>query len=520
MDKMFYNVNQEAIKALKLRQQKNQSTLPSKAPFKTGTGKKITQKKKSDINNEAHRSPVKGTKSPARSRGASKSPPRQLQGSPAERFKVTSEYERCEMHPGEELQFYSFVDNKALCSTCLLKGPYAGTETLNLRKASEILKHKITDLVIEMHGKIDLYDLYGKKLVNRKEELGNLTSGYKREVSATINQLIKKLQDKERELIEEVEAIEKEKIAELEAAGGKLEAHEKKVKSKKKELESCVKNLNDLDLCSYYSKQTKSIEECLLDDFNQELEEAKAKAEMNINLERKINTEDFKQYFRSINQRLESISVLETSSDFREQLSDRGGAGQENGYGSRQMSPLKQALNRSGSGGRFHNEEAINQARRKLIERYYPISLVGATSLYSPKRLHGSHSSASSKDFRLREKQANISDIFENGYHKIRDLKAKSPAYRHSPVMKLREEHHQSISGMSGLMNSISSNKRPLGALESRLMTPKTEANFSRSFGGGQRYSTKENNRSRNESPQKEFDMIRASIRDKIFSKY
>jgi len=508
MDNFFANVNQQALKALKLRQQNvNKSTLPSKAPF--STGKKVSSQK--SINKQTHKSPVKGTKSPTRA--ASKSPQQKLQASPAERFKVTSEFERCEDHPGEELQFYSFANNKALCSTCLLSGPYAGSETLNLKKASEILKNKITDLVIEMHGKIDLYDLYAKKLTNRKEELANVTNGYKKEITATISQLITKLQNKEKELIEQIEVIEKEKVAELDVAGGKLQAHEKKIKSKKKELESCVKNLNDLDLCSYYSKQTKSIEECLLDDFNQELEEAKAKAEININLERKVNTQDFKQYFRSINQRLETVTVLETS-DFRQQLSDRGHHQQDNEY--RQVSPLKQSLHKSEA---FRNDEAIAQARRKLIEKYYPISVVGATSIYSPKK-HGSPSS--SKDFRLKsDKPANIRDIFENGYSKIRDLKAKSPVYRHSPVRKFREEHHHhSLSGISGLMNSISSNKRPLGALESRLVTPKSEANFSRSFAGGQRYSTKENTRSGNESPQREFEMIRASIRDKIFSKY
>src|SRR5690348_1104171 len=99
MDNFFANVNQQAVKALKLRQQNiNKSTLPSKAPF--SMGKKVSSQK--TINKQTHKSPVKGTKSPARSRVASKSPQQKLQASPAERFKVTSEFERCEDHPGEE----------------------------------------------------------------------------------------------------------------------------------------------------------------------------------------------------------------------------------------------------------------------------------------------------------------------------------------------------------------------------------------------------------------------------------
>ena len=44
MDNFFANVNQQAVKALKLRQQNiNKSTLPSKAPF--SMGKKVSSQK-------------------------------------------------------------------------------------------------------------------------------------------------------------------------------------------------------------------------------------------------------------------------------------------------------------------------------------------------------------------------------------------------------------------------------------------------------------------------------------------
>lgn len=141
---------------------------------------------------------------------------------------------KCEDHPEEEVQFYSLLINKPLCTSCLITGDYKDSETVNIKKASEVLSHKMADWIIEIQGKLDIYDLFIKKLDNRKQELIGITEGYKREILSNVAQMIKKLQAKERELIGQVEKVSIEKTHDLNHSQQNVKLQATKASKKKK----------------------------------------------------------------------------------------------------------------------------------------------------------------------------------------------------------------------------------------------------------------------------------------------
>ena len=137
---------------------------------------------------------------------------------------------------------------------------------MSIKKASEALKHQVADLVIEMEGKLDIFELFVKKIANRRQELKDMSGGYKKEITSTIAQLVNKLHSREKELLSQIEEIEKNKSAELSLAESKLKSHRDTVEVKKKEIDSCLKSLSDLKFCNYYSKQTKILYDLLHDE--------------------------------------------------------------------------------------------------------------------------------------------------------------------------------------------------------------------------------------------------------------
>lgn len=479
----------------------NKSTLPSYNTFKRGTPSTSSRKTLPPKDGSKQK---KQTSSP--SQHTTRSVIRPLDHGPTTAVnKILEVPEKCEIHPTEDLQFFSFAFNQPLCSSCLLSGAHGESDTMSIKKASETLRHQVADLLIEMEGKLDIFELFVKKVQNRRQELKDIATGYKKEITSTVAQLVSKLHTKEKEMINQIEDIEKNKSAELNLAESKLKSHREEVDTKKKEIDTCLKSLTDLKFCNYFSKQNKILYNLLHDENQPRVRESAFLAEAQIDLAPAITLDSFKASIRSMTSELETFSTVREGEEpaiplnTQSMLISRG-------------SDMSQSFNRRME--KLGNLSPEN-TRETMLARYHLTNKVGGRkSLNSP-----SPTRRPERDFALGKttiksgfKDANVNDILRSGYQRLMEVNAKSPAYLTSSLMKRSPDGL----GLRDLMASTFSSQKGRSPLESQFLSPNADQSLTRTFLEAQANALKTAagfNSSRG-SPKKTSDLFRSSLRE------
>jgi len=165
----------------------------------------------------------------------------------------------CPEHPDEVIQYYSFTNEKALCSECLLSGQFNGCDVQSLKKAGDKIKVKLEELLQEVSEKTPAFEQIEAKLCTKKDELESFTVHYKNEVSQKLNQLRAIIDEKERSLLESIERIKDERQVEVDSHQLKIRNCFEDFTSVQGALQNKIAELKDLELCQYYLAKAKPI---------------------------------------------------------------------------------------------------------------------------------------------------------------------------------------------------------------------------------------------------------------------
>jgi len=227
-----------------------------------------------------------------------------------EELKGTDIVTKCMDHPSEELQFYSITSDKVLCSQCLSKGGFSGTEIVNIKKATNRVIRKIEDYFLEINNRIDSYSLLEKRLDSTKKDMSEIFLHFKGQIRAGFDDLRKKIQEKERSILEQVETMYREKVWELELAEETIKSRKEEISNLADVLDKAIGKLNDYTVCHYYAKKGHTIRSILGEDDAKKIQETKQLLEIRGSHEQ-VNLNAFTEGLQMVAMELSALKGLE-----------------------------------------------------------------------------------------------------------------------------------------------------------------------------------------------------------------
>ena len=210
----------------------------------------------------------------------------------------------CKDHPDEVLQYYSFTNEHALCSDCLLSGAYTGCEVLNLKKALGRIKSGCEGLLIDLETKTEQLTIWEERLGNKKHDFDRLLEDCKTVISDQMNRLRLAIDRKEKELIESVDSLLNQKGARSKYA--LAQNARKEIDEVRSALSTRISQLKDIDLSHFYAIKASIIRNVVDEEYNTAIKDLKQASESDI-LKEQVNLDENQQWISSA---LESINQL------------------------------------------------------------------------------------------------------------------------------------------------------------------------------------------------------------------
>jgi len=172
----------------------------------------------------------------------------------------------CIQHHDEELQFYCIDDNRLLCTECVVTGNHTGHEVLNFKKATGQIMQRLDDLLRDMENRIILCDTWNKKVESRKEDMGEIISDYKNKIILSMNELHRKIEAKQENLLQEADQLYTIKMQEIEAVLQAINNRQDEIITIKETIQEKIKELEEPSICQYYSTRVNMIKGFINDE--------------------------------------------------------------------------------------------------------------------------------------------------------------------------------------------------------------------------------------------------------------
>ena len=151
--------------------------------------------------------------------------------------------EACKEHPEVDVSYFCFDCNAPpICSECVIHGSHRGHNVSLLKKAYPQIVNAMEDLTEQVGKKIDNLDLQDKRFEARKRELVEQNHAAKQVMANAFEDLRKRIDQKERELMKQCDLKAQECIDELDGSTrlilGRIEHLAEAVETVKRSIES------------------------------------------------------------------------------------------------------------------------------------------------------------------------------------------------------------------------------------------------------------------------------------------
>jgi len=218
---------------------------------------------------------------------------------------------QCTVHPEEDLEFYSFTKGRALCAECLVSGQYVGHEVINIKRAGEKIRKQFKEIVQETKDKVETYQKWERKAEGRREQLLDVMKQYRQDIKKRFEELQRKIIEKENEIMEGIDQIKIEKEWEFEAFLEMVKRRQAEVFTLQETLKGNLEDLDDVTVCSYYTKKEPFIRGFLKDTGNLEQKKVDVILERDLTYGGQWNLDKFEESFGIINGEVENMKGLE-----------------------------------------------------------------------------------------------------------------------------------------------------------------------------------------------------------------
>ena len=125
----------------------------------------------------------------------------------------------CKEHPEEEVQYFCHDCNvPPFCPECVIHGIHRGCNVVLLKKAHPQIVKSMEELQISVSAKVDDLALQEQRLEARKRDISEQSQNAKMYMCNAFEELVRRIKQKERELMQQCDAGAMELIAELDGS--------------------------------------------------------------------------------------------------------------------------------------------------------------------------------------------------------------------------------------------------------------------------------------------------------------
>ena len=213
----------------------------------------------------------------------------------------------CPNHEQENLEFYSFTNDTLLCTNCLVMGKYAGHEVVNLKKANQKINSVLKDLLNGIKNRTENYNQWHQSISAKKEEFNSLIPSLQQKIKEGINSLRQVLDTKEKELIENINKMRVVEESQFESLDDQIKTVKEDVLLIGQLLKDNLQNLDELNLCFYYSQNHHHIVEFLRAEENFRIENINT-IQQNIQLNQKFELSKFDESIKALKEHIQRLS--------------------------------------------------------------------------------------------------------------------------------------------------------------------------------------------------------------------
>jgi len=161
--------------------------------------------------------------------------------------------------PNEDYQFFSFTHDRLLASDDLVSGAYIGCDILNIKKASERIREKISNNISKAKARLENITSLMEKLKTHQDLIASVANDYKAQIKSSFGELRRLIDEKEKEILSEADLLVCKKRSELDNSNKELSNSKQEVDSIIKALTNHIQKLDDYALCKYFSYRSKHI---------------------------------------------------------------------------------------------------------------------------------------------------------------------------------------------------------------------------------------------------------------------
>ena len=174
-------------------------------------------------------------------------------------FRNSENLSVCLNHPGEDLQFYCFNDNRILCGECLTSKVCAGHNVANCKRASARIKRKADELLFEIENRVNEYSLWEKRIESKQEDLSEVVLNYKEQVVNYLDEIRRKIDAKQEDVLKKIEDVNLKKLDEFEATLKDIKIRKQVISDQRDEIENDINRLDEVSICQYYFKKAEEV---------------------------------------------------------------------------------------------------------------------------------------------------------------------------------------------------------------------------------------------------------------------
>lgn len=141
---------------------------------------------------------------------------------PAEKITVRSEYVKdgayCDSHPDEEVTYFCFdCLIPPVCSECVIHGVHKDHEVMHVKKGYLVVKEKLEEVIQGLATSVESLQNDRKMLENKKELVIDQANATKAQLKTLIDDLISRIDKKEKELMHHIDLSTEKTLKELES---------------------------------------------------------------------------------------------------------------------------------------------------------------------------------------------------------------------------------------------------------------------------------------------------------------
>jgi hypothetical protein len=168
--------------------------------------------------------------------------------------------EVCREHPDEEVSYYCLeCESECICSECVVHGVHKNHEVMNIKKAGQLVRGKVEDLLILLTSKMDDLEIHEQRIEARKKEIIEQTNSAKQQMAHAFEDIRQRLEKKERELLNNADRLMEDSLKELDSYTRMISSRNSILRKMSSSVKEVLEEADTVSVIDYFAENKEHI---------------------------------------------------------------------------------------------------------------------------------------------------------------------------------------------------------------------------------------------------------------------